>query len=80
MFTRRKLLSGAGLAVAAAAAAKSALAALPEIVSTDSTAMQPPLSPPNGRPYHPVATLNGWTLPWRMRNGTTSSRWYLAMS
>jgi FtsP/CotA-like multicopper oxidase with cupredoxin domain len=31
--------------------------------------MQPPLSPPNGRPYHPVATLNGWTLPWRMRNG-----------
>ena len=69
MLTRRRLFSGAGLAVAAAAAAKSALAALPEIVSTDSTAMQPPLSPPNGRPYHPVATLNGWTLPWRMRNG-----------
>jgi manganese oxidase len=69
MLTRRKLFSGAGLAVAAAAAAKSALAALPEIVSTDSSAMQPPLSPPNGRPYHPVATLNGWTLPWRMRDG-----------
>jgi len=48
---------------------KSALAALPEIVSTDSAAMQPPLQPPNGRPYHAVATLNGWTLPWRMRNG-----------
>lgn len=31
--------------------------------------MQPPLHPPNGRPYRPVATLNGWTLPWRMRNG-----------
>ena len=27
------------------------------------------LQPPNGRPYQPVATLNGWTLPWRMRNG-----------
>ncbi len=31
--------------------------------------MQPPLMPPNGRPYRPVATLNGWTLPWRMRGG-----------
>jgi len=69
MFTRRKFFSGAGLAVAATAVARSALAALPEIVSTDSAAMQPPLSPPNGRPYRPVATLNGWTLPWRMRNG-----------
>jgi len=69
MFTRRRFFSGAGLAVAAAATAKSALAALPEIVSTDSSAMQPPLLPPNGHPYHPVATLNGWTLPWRMRNG-----------
>jgi manganese oxidase len=69
MFTRRRFFSGAGLAVASAAAAKSALAALPEIVSTDSTVMQPPLQPANGRPYHPVATLNGWTLPWRMRNG-----------
>ena len=25
--------------------------------------------PPNGRPYNPVVTLNGWTLPWRMNNG-----------
>ena len=69
MLTRRRFFSGAGLAVAATAVAKSALGALPEIVSTDSAAMQPPLPPPNGRPYQPVATLNGWTLPWRMRNG-----------
>jgi FtsP/CotA-like multicopper oxidase with cupredoxin domain len=69
MLSRRKFFSGAGLAVAAGAVAKSALAALPEIVSTDSAAMQPPLMPPNGRPYHAVATLNGWTLPWRMRGG-----------
>jgi len=27
------------------------------------------LAPPDGRPYHPVVTLNGWTLPWRMNNG-----------
>src|SRR5271167_3968205 len=69
MFTRRGFFSGAGLAVAATAVAKSALTALPEIVSTDSAAMQPPLPPPSGRPYQPVATLNGWSLPWRMRNG-----------
>ena len=30
---------------------------------------QKPLAPPNGRPYRPVVTLNGWSLPWRMRNG-----------
>jgi manganese oxidase len=69
MFTRRSFFSGAGLAVAATAVGKSALAALPEIVSTDSAATQIPSGPPNGRPYHPVATLNGWSLPWRMRSG-----------
>jgi FtsP/CotA-like multicopper oxidase with cupredoxin domain len=31
--------------------------------------MQPPLVPNTGRPYNPVATLNGWSLPWRMNNG-----------
>ena len=30
---------------------------------------QAPLIPPNGRPYNPVVTLNGWALPWRMKNG-----------
>jgi FtsP/CotA-like multicopper oxidase with cupredoxin domain len=69
MVTRRDFFSGAGLAVAATVTARSALAALPEIVSSDSASMQTPLVPPNGRPYHPVATLNGWTLPWRMRGG-----------
>jgi manganese oxidase len=69
MFTRRGFFSGAGLAVAAAAVGKSALAALPEIVSTDLAGMQIPPAPANGRPYQPVATLNGWSLPWRMRNG-----------
>jgi len=69
MITRRRFFSAGGLAVAATAVAKSALAALPEIVSTDSAVMQPPRAPPSGRPYRPVATLNGWTLPWRMRSG-----------
>ena len=35
----------------------------------DKPDMAPPLAPPNGRPYNPVATLNGWTLPWRMKDG-----------
>ena len=28
----------------------------------------PPV-PPTGRPYNPVVTLNGWSLPWWMNNG-----------
>jgi FtsP/CotA-like multicopper oxidase with cupredoxin domain len=30
--------------------------------------MQPVLVPNTGRPYNPVATLNGWSLPWRMKD------------
>ena len=55
--------------MAAAAVGKAALAALPEIVSHSDAATRAPLQPPNGRPYRPVATLNGWSLPWRMRAG-----------
>jgi FtsP/CotA-like multicopper oxidase with cupredoxin domain len=69
MVTRRSFFSGAGVAVAAAAVGKAALAALPEVVSSDTAKMQVPLQPPSGRPYRAVATLNGWTLPWRMRRG-----------
>jgi manganese oxidase len=69
MVTRRRFFSGAGAAVATAAVGKAALAALPEVASSDSARMQPPLHPASGRPYQPVATLNGWSLPWRMHNG-----------
>jgi manganese oxidase len=69
MVTRRSFFSGAGAAVAAAAVGNAALAALPEVVSSGTARTQAPLHPPSGRPYRPVATLNGWTLPWRMRNG-----------
>jgi FtsP/CotA-like multicopper oxidase with cupredoxin domain len=72
MVTRRTFLSGAslaGAAVGAATVAKVALAALPEPVIQTTPATMPPLQPPNGRPYRPVVTLNGWTLPWRMRDG-----------
>ena len=54
---------GAGLVTKAGAAT------LPEAPVMQTAATQPPLAPPNGRPYNPVVTLNGWTLPWRMNNG-----------
>ncbi len=68
MTTRRDFFKLSG-AVAAATVTPAALAGLPEIVSMDTPDTQPPLMPPNGRPYNPVVTLNGWTLPWRMKDG-----------
>lgn len=56
-------------AVAATAVSRVALAALPEPVLQTSPTTMPPLVPPTGRGYNPVVTLNGWTLPWRMRDG-----------
>ena len=70
MVTRRNFLRSAGAtAVGAALVSKAAQGAAPEAVIQDKPATQPPLSPPGGRPYNPVVTLNGWTLPWRMKNG-----------
>jgi hypothetical protein len=43
--------------------------ALPEPVIQTKPDTMPPLVPNTGRPYNPVVTLNGWTLPWRMNNG-----------
>ncbi|MES2886905.1 MAG: copper oxidase [Pseudomonadota bacterium] len=71
MTTHRRdfLLGGAGLAVAAASVSKVAMAALPEPAHQATPNTLPPLVPSTGRPYHPVVTLNGWTLPWRMNQG-----------
>ena len=63
---RRFLGTGAAAAAAFAAVDRAALAALPEVVSTDTPATAPPPLPPTGRPFQPVVTLNGWSLPWRM--------------
>lgn len=56
-------------AIAATSVSRVALAALPEPVLRDNAQTAPPLLPPNGRPYAPVVTLNGWTCPWRMHQG-----------
>ena len=53
----------------AAAVTRVGAASLPEAVSQTSPQMQPPPHPATGRPYNPVVTLNGWSLPWRMKDG-----------
>ena len=66
--TRRQFLRHAGATVLGASLVSRAQAAsLPEAPSQTMPATQPPLV--NGRPYNAVVTLNGWTLPWRMKNG-----------
>jgi manganese oxidase len=70
MNSRRNFLRAAGGALlGAAAVSKAAQGAVPDAPVQTKPETQPPLTPPNGRPYQPVVTLNGWTLPWRMNNG-----------
>jgi len=70
MTNRRQFMRSAAAGLfGAAMVSKAQAATLPEAPTQDKPDMQPPLSPPNGRPYNPVATLNGWTLPWRMKDG-----------
>ena len=70
MLTRRQFLVGSGAAVVGAAlVSKAQAASLPETPVQTKATTQPPLVPPNGRPYLPVVTLNGWTLPWREKGG-----------
>ncbi|MDI1298521.1 copper oxidase [Methylotenera sp.] len=68
-FSRRDFFRLAGAGIAASTVSKVAMAALPEIVSAEQANTQAPLVPNTGRPYNPVVTLNGWSLPWRMKNG-----------
>jgi len=77
MSTRRHFLSGAigGATLTALAGARadtvsrSSLTGLPDLISQASPDTQPPLPPLEGPAYRPVTTLNGWTLPWRMKDG-----------
>jgi len=70
MMTRRQFLVGSGAAVVGAALVSRAQAAsLPEAPVQTKALTQQPLVPPDGRHYHPVVTLNGWTLPWREKGG-----------
>ena len=70
MTNRRQFLSGSAAGFfGAALVSRVQAASLPEAPTRDIPTMAPPLAPPSGRPYNPVVTLNGWSLPWRMNNG-----------
>jgi FtsP/CotA-like multicopper oxidase with cupredoxin domain len=69
MNSRRNFLASAGALLTAATVSRAAQGAVPEAPMSNNADTQPPFSPPDGRPYNPVVTLNGWTLPWRMNNG-----------
>ena len=70
MRTRRQFLQSSGAAlIGAALVSRAAQGAVPEAPTQNKPDTQPPLVPSSGRPYNPVVTLNGWTLPWRMNNG-----------
>ncbi|HWH82941.1 MAG TPA: multicopper oxidase domain-containing protein, partial [Burkholderiaceae bacterium] len=71
MSNRRHFFHAAGATlIGAAAVSRLGAATLPEAASSTSGAtMQPPPPPPNGRPFQPIVTLNGWSLPWRMKGG-----------
>ncbi len=71
--SRRGFLGATGVVAAAvtaeAVSGRTALASVPEAPTQTSPQMQPPLHPNSGPDYQPVVTLNGWTLPWRMKDG-----------
>lgn len=70
MVSRRDFFMGVGaVAISANMVSRAGAASLPEAPIMESPLTQLPLVPSNGRPYNPVVTLNGWTLPWRMNNG-----------
>jgi FtsP/CotA-like multicopper oxidase with cupredoxin domain len=70
MVSRRHFFKGAGaVAIGAGLVSRVGAASLPEAATMSEATTQSPQLPPNGRPYNPVVTLNGWSLPWRMNNG-----------
>ena len=64
-----RLAGIAGGAVATGSVSRVAMAALPEPVYMDTTDTMAPREVDVGPPYRPVITPNGWTAPFRMRNG-----------
>ncbi len=70
MTTRRDFFRDAGvLALGAGLVSRAGAAALPEAAVMKDAKTTPPPLPKDGRPFYPVVTLNGWSLPWRMNQG-----------
>ncbi|MGH6736669.1 MAG: multicopper oxidase domain-containing protein [Methyloceanibacter sp.] len=67
MLSRRNFLTGSAVLISAAAVSgRVEAAAIPEAPSYTLPTMKPPLPPAAGPDYQPVATLNGWSLPFHM--------------
>ncbi|MFZ5722467.1 MAG: multicopper oxidase family protein [Pseudomonadota bacterium] len=67
-FLRRTGLGAAGaIALGAGLVSRASAAGIPDEISAVDAGTQ--TTPRDGRPYNPVVTLNGWTLPYRMKNG-----------
>jgi manganese oxidase len=65
--SRRSVLgSAAALIGAGMVSGRAQAASIPEAPTMADAKTQKPLAPKSGRPYQPVVTLNGWTLPSRM--------------
>ena len=74
MSNRRSFLAnGAAALIGAGLVSRAGAAGLPEAPVQSSASTAPPLMPRDGRPYNPVVTLNGWSLPWRMKDGVKES-------
>jgi FtsP/CotA-like multicopper oxidase with cupredoxin domain len=69
MLSRRNLLGAAAVLVGMGPVSGRAALSVPEAPTSNATTLQPPIPPQAGQDYQPVATLNGWTLPWRMNGG-----------
>ena len=69
MNERRSFFKSAGATfLGAAVVSRAGAALLPEAVIQTSPATLLPPAPPTGRPFQPLVTLNGWSLPWRMKD------------
>ncbi len=70
MTDRRDFLIRSTATLAGASAVSAfALGAVPEAATAPDARTRSGKPPGDGRPYLPVITLNGWTLPWRMKDG-----------
>ncbi len=69
MVSRRGFLAGAATMLGAGLVSKAGAASIPEAAIIEHADTLPPAPPPNGRPFNPVVTLNGWSAPWRMKDG-----------
>jgi FtsP/CotA-like multicopper oxidase with cupredoxin domain len=69
MDRRQFMATSAAAVLAAGTVSRTSQASVPEAAVSESPQMVVPSLPSEGRPYLPVATLNGWSAPWRMKNG-----------